>query len=152
VWLLCHHRAVLVLDGGFGLVLFVLWVFCVIDVITTDAALCRNLPKPVWVLIVLLLFDVGALLWLVAGRAWHADAGSALPYKGNTGRATLQYPEYDRRGRFAATNPEDDDAFLAQVRARAAAQRQTYLDKRRAELQREQDDLLRRPDDDRSTD
>jgi hypothetical protein len=143
---------VLFLDGGFGLALFVLWVFCVIDVITTDAALCRNLPKPVWVLIVLLLFDVGALLWLVAGRSWHDGAGSALRYKGDAGRPTPHYPEYDRPGRSAATNPEDDDAFLAQVRARAETQRQAYRDKRRAELQREQDDLLRRPDDDSSTD
>lgn len=137
----------LFLDGGFGIVLFGVWLFCVIDAITCDPSRCRNLPKAVWVLIVLLLFDLGALLWLVAGRTWNTGNGTGLPYKGNLGRPAPHYPEYDRPGRFAATNPDDDDAFLAQVRARAEAQRETYQKQRRAELQREQDELHRRPDD-----
>jgi hypothetical protein len=153
--------AVLFLDGGLGLVIFGIWLFCVFDVITTDAALCRNLPKAVWVMIVLFLFDIGAIAWLVAGRTWSAAGSTAgVPYKGNRGNRggpglgyaerPTRYAEYDRPGRFAATNPDDDDVFLAQVRARADAQRRDYEAKRTAERQREEGELHRRsrPDDD----
>jgi hypothetical protein len=85
--------SMLFVDGAMGLVLFALWIFCLIDVITTDEVLCRNLPKGVWVLIVLVLFDVGAIVWLVAGRTWPSqDRGPGLPYRGNTGG----YPEHER--------------------------------------------------------
>ncbi|MBO3748165.1 PLDc_N domain-containing protein [Streptosporangiaceae bacterium NEAU-GS5] len=106
-------------DGLFGLVLVVLWVFCIFDVITTDESLCRNLPKLLWLMIVILIPDIGSLLWLIAGRPQGAARPGGLPYKGNTGR----YPEYDRPGRFVAANPDDDEAFLRQVRERAEQQR-----------------------------
>ena len=53
----------------------------------------------------------------------------------------LRYPEYDRPGRFAATNPDDDEAFLRQVRERAeqqtrAAREQRAERERQAELER----------------
>ena len=102
-------------DGGFGLVLFALWLFCIIDVITTPEGECRNLPKMVWLLIVILLMDVGSIAWLVAGRTWNSERPN-LPYKGNRGVAP---PPRARR----ASNPDDDDEFLANLRARAEEQR-----------------------------
>lgn len=109
----------LFLDGALGLVVLALWGFCLIDVITTDEALCRNLQKTWWVLIVLLLFDVGAVIWLVAGRPWPGTSGTGnLPYRGN--RGTLSYPEYERPGRFAATGADDED-FLRRPGARRGA-------------------------------
>lgn len=138
----------LFIDGGFGLLLFGLWIFCVIDVITTDASLCRNLPKAAWVLIVLLFVDIGSVLWLVAGRTWGANAGaSRLPYKGNRDAGASRFPEYDRPGRFAATNPDDDEVFLAQLRNRAEEQRRSYQLRRQAELEIERQRLHERPDD-----
>jgi hypothetical protein len=86
----------LLLDGGLGLVIVASWLFCIFDVLTTDANRCRNLPKPVWILIVLLLFDIGAIAWLVAGHPWAGSVTNGMPYKGNTG---AKYPEYDRPGR-----------------------------------------------------
>lgn len=115
----------LFVDGALGLVLFGLWVFCIIDVITTDESLCRNLQKTWWVLIVLLLFDVGAILWLVAGRPQPGSRTADLPYKGNRG-----FPEYDRPGRFAATSSSDDEEFLRRCRERAEEQRRRYRDQR----------------------
>jgi hypothetical protein len=52
-----------------------------------------------------------------------------------------RYPEYDRPGRFSATNPDDDEAFLRQVRQRAeqqtrAAREQRAERERLAELER----------------
>ncbi|CAN5573174.1 PLDc N-terminal domain-containing protein [soil metagenome] len=134
----------LFVDGGFGLVVFALWVGCIIDVLTTDPARCRNLPKAVWVLIVLLLFDLGAVAWLIAGHPWQTRNSAGLPYRGNTG---TRFPEYERPGRFAATNPDDDDQFLLQVRQRAEQQRIEYQRRRTAELQAERDQLMRRPED-----
>ena len=120
-------------DGVLGFLLFALWVFCLFDVITTDESLVRNLQKTWWILIVLLLFDVGAVLWLVAGRPMPTK-GPGLPYRGNTGRQRdAAYPEYDRPGRFAATNPEDDEHFLRQVRERAEEQRRQYREMQRRE-------------------
>lgn len=118
-------------DGALGLVLFALWVFCLLDVITTDESLCRNLQKTWWVLIVLLMFDVGAVLWLVAGRPWPSG-GPDLPYRGNRGHRTQSaYPEYQRPGRFAATSPDDDEEFLRKCRERAEEQRQRHREQRR---------------------
>ncbi len=119
----------LFLDGGAGVLLFALWVFCLIDVITTDAHRCRNLEKTWWVLIVLLLFDVGSVLWLVAGRPWQPAGGGARADR-PTG-----YPEYDRPGRFAAGRPDDDDEFLRQCRERAAEQRERYRRQQRREAE-----------------
>jgi len=47
---------------------FAFWIWAVVDCITIDATLCRNLPKVVWLVIVILLFDLGAVLWLLLGR------------------------------------------------------------------------------------
>jgi hypothetical protein len=123
----------LVFDGVLGLLLMALWIFCLIDVITTDEVLCRNLPKGAWVLVVLLLFDLGAVLWLIAGRTWPGAAGGAdLPYRGNRGTAgTPSFPEYERPGRFAATSTEDDEEFLRRCRERAEEQRRRHRAQRR---------------------
>jgi hypothetical protein len=140
----------LFIDGGLGLILFLLWVFCLIDVIVTDESRCRNLPKLVWVLIVLIGFDIGAIMWLVAGHPWQPK-GQGLAYlanKGSLAGAGPRDPEYDRPGRIAASNPDDDEAFLAQLRKRADSQRREYQQQRSDELRREQDDLSRKPNED----
>lgn len=103
-------------DGGLALLFIGLWVFCVIDVITTPDGTCRNLPKVAWLLIVLLLPEIGSIAWLVAGRPWSATAPALDPL-------AAKYPEYDRPGRYVATNPDDDEEFLAGLRARAEEQR-----------------------------
>ena len=56
------------MEGLVAFVVFGLWLYCLYDVITTDEALVRNLPKMVWLLLVLILFDIGALAWLLLGR------------------------------------------------------------------------------------
>ncbi len=54
----------------------ILWIYGISDVITTEAALVQHLPKLVWLLIVVLLSDLGSLLWLAFGRPriWHRRA------------------------------------------------------------------------------
>lgn len=130
-------------DGVFGLVMLALWLFCIIDVITTGPADCRNLPKLGWLLIVILLADLGCIAWLIAGRPWSGTSSSSLAYRGN--RGGTRYPEYDRPGRFAATNPDDDEQFLSQLRDRAEQQRRDYRLRREQELAEEQRKLRERP-------
>jgi hypothetical protein len=101
----------------------------------------RNLPKLAWVLIVLLLFDIGSILWLVAGRMWQSTGPTAA-----SRGAGSAFPEYDRPGRFVPADAVDDEQFLIQVRVRAEEQRRRYQEQRRAELQAEQDRLHKRPD------
>ena len=95
----------------------------------TDESRIRNLPKVTWIFIVLITSVVGSVAWLVGGRP--QGPARSLPYKGNRGTA---YPEYERPGRFAATNPDDDAEFLRQVRARAEAQ---TAEAKRQRLERE---------------
>ena len=130
-------------EGALGLVLLALWIFCLIDVITTPESNMRNLPKLAWLFIVLLLFDIGSILWLIAGRNWNG-----APRQSAFERRAPAYPEYDRPGRAAASNPDDDDEFLAQVRARAEAQRREYQQRRAAEMEAERNRLTKRPDED----
>lgn len=97
-------------DGAVGLIFFGIWVFCIIDVITQPEYEIRNLPKLVWLLIVILLADIGSLAWLIAGRPWNTAPRPAA----RTARPTTP---------SRATNPDDDAEFLAQLRARAEEQR-----------------------------
>lgn len=136
-------RGMLFFDGGFGFLLLGLWVFCLIDVITTDEARMRNLSKPWWLLIVLLFSDIGSVLWLVAGRPWEGSRVADLPYRGSrsSGAPTAaRFPEYDRPGRFTASNPDDDEDFLAGLRARAEEQRRRYREQQREQERRDQRD------------
>jgi len=131
-------------DGAFGLVLLAVWLFCIIDVITTPDAQIRNLPKLAWLLIVIVLVDLGSIAWLVAGRNWSGN--NSLTHKGNR---SSSFPEYDRPGRFVPANPDDDEAFLRQLRERAEQQRRDYRTRREQELQAERDQLFGSQDDDR---
>jgi hypothetical protein len=113
-------------DGGFGILLVALWLFCLIDVITTPESQIRNLPKLVWLMIVLFLPDIGSIAWLVAGRSWEGRRNQP------TTRLQRDYPEYDRPGRYTATNPEDDEEFLRNLRKRADEQRRAADEQRKA--------------------
>ena len=58
---------------GLGFLMFIaLWVHAVLDVIRTDRVLVRNLPKPVWLLVVVFVPLVGPVTWLIAGRPLYA--------------------------------------------------------------------------------
>lgn len=98
----------LLFDGFFGILAFGVWIFCIIDVITQPEPAIRNLPKLVWLLLVILLLDIGSIAWLVAGRPWNRQAP----------------PQAQRvPPRTAHRAPDDDPEFLAQLRKRAEEQR-----------------------------
>jgi hypothetical protein len=109
-------------EGFLGLVVLAVWMFCIIDVITTDDSAVRNLPKAVWLLIVIVLFDLGALAWLIAGRNWNRAAAAAA----RAGRQSAARSV----GATVPTNPDDDEEFLRSLQRRAEEQRRSHQDNR----------------------
>jgi hypothetical protein len=120
---------VIKLELLFTVVVFAVWIFTLADVAQSPGQRVRNLPKVAWVVLVLLFPVLGSAAWFVCGRP---DAASG-PGKGE--RSAPQYPEYDRPGRSAAADPEKDEEFLRQVRARAEEQRKRYAEEKKREQQ-----------------
>jgi hypothetical protein len=140
----------LAFDGAFGLALLALWLYCIVDVVTTDESLIRNLPKLLWLVIVVFLPDIGSIVWLIAGRPPRAS------FRIDTG----DRPQAVRR----PVGPEDSASFgvdldklspivrereeQAQMRLREEQLRRREEElarkEREAELQRREDDLRRR--------
>lgn len=112
--------------GALFVVELCLVVYCVLNIITTPDEQVRNLPKLLWLVLVLLFPIVGGVAWLVAGRP--QGPARSLPYKGNRGIP----PEYDRPGRATAYSPDDDEAFLRSLRERAEQQRRAAEEERKA--------------------
>jgi len=131
------------LYGG-GLVAFALlalWIYCIVDVISTDETLIRNLPKMVWLLIVIFIPTVGSIVWLLLGRPEKAGFSPG----DSTYRAEPRGGRVDR-GTFRSTGimaPDDDPRFLAEVDERAKRLREWEED-----LKRREDDLKRREEGD----
>jgi phospholipase D-like protein len=86
-------------------VVLILWIYCCIDCIQTDEPEVRNLPKPAWLLLVVLFPPLGSLAWLVAGRP-VLQPGARAPTGGRQ----------PRRASGRATAPDDDPEFLATLR------------------------------------
>ncbi|MBL1077291.1 PLDc N-terminal domain-containing protein [Nocardia sp. 2] len=108
-----------------------LWVYCLIDIITSPEGGIRHLPKVGWLVVVILLPTVGALLWLFLGRPVH----EARP------RSNSTFSEYDRPGRYVPQDPAADEEFLRGLRERAEQQR---AEARRQETARQQEEERRR--------
>lgn len=109
--------------GLFALAALALWVYCIVDVISTDDSQVRNLPKLLWLILVIFLPTVGSIAWLILGRPQNA---SFVP--GDQGPRSR--PASGRR----FVPPDDSPEFLAS------------LDERSRELRKWEEDLKRRED------
>ena len=122
-----------IVAGIVGIGVLVLWIYCIYDVITTDDAIIRHLPKVVWLLIVIVLSDIGSILWLALGRPqiWTRQAHDPQRY----GSHRLQ----------TSPAPTLDDGSLDHlspiVRHR---EEQTRLHMWEAQLKRREEELRRR--------
>lgn len=132
--------------GVFGLVLFALWVYAVLDVIATDSMLVRNLPKTTWLLLVLFVPSVGAIAWIALGRppyaGWRpgdtATRGSR-PQQPRPTRQRFVAPE-DREDWSQRTPPSTGSRPAAEA-AESDAAKQRRLMEWEAELKRREQDL-----------
>lgn len=116
---------------------FAFWMYALFDVIAADKHTARLLPKPAWVVIVLLLPKIGAVLWFLLGRTNPQLVKSAQP-----AGPPSAFPEYDHPHRARAASTEDDEEFLRRCRERAEAQR-----RRAREAQEEREEQDRQEDD-----
>jgi hypothetical protein len=66
--------------GLFGIVLLAFWIWALVDCIASDAKAVRNLPKAMWIVLVLLLPDLGSFLWLLLGRPVRSRDKRAVDY------------------------------------------------------------------------
>src|SRR5919199_2803172 len=118
-------------DGVLALALLGLWIYCVFDVVTTDESLVRNLPKFVWLMIVIFLPDVGSIVWLVAGRPE---------------RASFRIGDTSKPRRFVA--PEDRPGFGVDLDKLSPIVRereeQAELRMREEQLRRREEELRKR--------
>ncbi len=98
-----------------ALVAFAFWVFSIVDCAAQPAIRHRAVPKPVWILIVVLIPVLGGLLWFALGRVRGA---------------ALNVPD----------SPDDDPAFLGTIDARSAQdERIRQLEEELAKLDAEDD-------------
>jgi hypothetical protein len=116
--------------GVLGFLLIALWIYCIFDVIASEEVLIRNLPKFVWLMIVIFLPDIGSLAWLALGRP--AYAGWRPGDTGTRPERRVLGPE-DRADFAPRPSPEDD---------------QRRLEAWEADLRRREEELRRRPKDD----
>lgn len=116
--------------GLIALLLLGFWLWAIFDVISTDEARVRNLPKGLWLVLVIFLGDIGSVAWLLLGR----PEGASFSPGGRTMRAGYGEPvwmqEEARRKRMA----EADEELDARIEARRLQEWEDDLRRREREL------------------
>lgn len=122
-----------IIGAAIGVGFLILWIYCIYDVVTTDEVIMQHLPKLVWLLIVVLIPELGSLLWLGLGRprVWarraHDPAWRAAREQGRYGSQPT-----------APTEPSGSNPIV-QYR-----EEQARLRLREEQLNRREQELLRR--------
>jgi hypothetical protein len=137
----------------FGGILFLaalaIWLYCVLDALSSDRDRIRTLSKGLWVAIILLGFIVGAVAWVVWGRP--RASSPRRPTLGSSGRTawptrpgrTDDAPANGLFGRGTQLAPDDDPEFLASLDRRAAQEHEKLLGSWEEDLRRREEELRR---------
>lgn len=99
--------------GLLSVAYFVFFLYVLLDVVLSEQADVRNLPKLLWVLVVLVVPLAGGIAWLVAGRPERgtiAPGGAGPPGR----RPDRNAPTRGRRAR-PPLGPDDDPDFLRRI-------------------------------------
>lgn len=118
-----------------------LLIFCVIDLIQTPADETRNLPKGVWLLVVIVVPLAGGIAWLVAGRPRSGTRPRNVPWPAGP---TAGFPEHEHPRR-APRGPDDDPEYLAEI-ARVNLEQENTLHRWEEDLRRREEELRRERD------
>lgn len=96
--------------GLLSLVAFAAYLYCVLDVVLTEESRIRNLPKLLWVVLVVLVPLVGCVAWVVGGRpiGRHVRPGGTVRPDHPAGRSRQAPPK----------GPDDDPRFLRSLEDR----------------------------------
>ena len=118
------------------LVLRGFWIWALFDCIATDGALCRNLPKGVWLIVVLLLPDIGSLAWLLLGRPEkaHWRPGSTDYASPRRPVGLEDHPRYSAAAGVTERKSAELDAQLERWEADKTKEREAELERREADL------------------
>jgi hypothetical protein len=108
-------------------------VICLVDVAQTPPKSARNLPKWVWLLLIVLIPYAGPISWLVAGRPRRKDQPKS---------PAATFPTYADHARMA---PDDDPEFLAALKR--DNEHEKMLRDWEADLRRREQGLRQDPDD-----
>jgi hypothetical protein len=132
--------------GVVALLLLGFWIWALLDCIATDAGLCRNLPKGVWLIIVLLLPDIGSLAWLLLGRPEKAHwRPGSTDYRAPRRPVGLEdHPRYTAAAGVTDRKSAELDAALDRWEADKGRDREAELDRREAEVRRRELELRER--------
>lgn len=116
--------------GLIALLYFAFWVWAIFDVIATDLSRVRNIPKGVWLMLVIFFGALGSIAWLLLGR----PEGATLGLGGTRSRAGHDEPvwmqEDARRRRLA----EMDEELDRRIEARRLQEWEEDLRRREGEL------------------
>lgn len=115
---------VVVVGVALGLVSLFLMAYAVLDAATSRPQDVRGLPKALWLVVIVLLPVLGAVLWFVAGRPRPGSPRSVPRVLPPAGGPT--------------SSPDDDEAFLRELRRRADEQRRRAEEQRRSEGRRDE--------------
>ena len=121
-------------DGLLAFLIFAFWIYCLFDVITAESTLVRNLPKLIWLILVIMLADIGGLAWLILGRPLNTGFVPGQPEYHPSSRPIDRTP---RR----AIGPEDSPEFedrIRRARERELREWEDDLKRREAELRRQE--------------
>ncbi len=113
--------------GIVGLIVLGLWLYCIFDVIASEESLVRNLPKTLWLVLVIFVPTVGSIAWLALGRPLYAG-----PLPGDTRSRPVK----------RVWAPEDDPGFSARA-APPPPDEQQRLRSWEADLRRREEKLKR---------
>src|SRR5665647_1857981 len=100
-----------------------LLVYCLIDCIQSDEGSVRNLPKTMWVLLIIFLPIVGSVAWLAVGRPQGAPARS-VPWPSTR---TAGSPSTSVRGRRSERSEPGDGPLHRAARRRAHLHQVAHL-------------------------
>ncbi|MFF9146094.1 PLD nuclease N-terminal domain-containing protein [Streptomyces sp. NPDC014861] len=113
-----------------------LTIYAFIDCLNTPEDEVKHLPKVVWVIIILLFWVVGPVVWLFAGKKRQAAGG------GPGGRG----------GRGGWVAPDDNPEFLKSLSEDKKERDDALFEDWEADLRRREDELKRREDGDEEKD
>jgi len=110
----------------FGVILFI---YGLIDCLRSEPADVRSIPKPAWIIVIVLMPVIGVLLWFFLGRPRYSTSAPAAPWtSGPRGQSPSGRPT-----QFTA--PDDDPLFLRNLEVNRAQKAEAErLRKLKAEL------------------
>ncbi|MUL41880.1 PLDc_N domain-containing protein [Streptomonospora sp. PA3] len=108
------------LAGLITLLTIVLWVYAFFDALTCPAAEVRNLPKILWLAVIVLFTPVGPLLWLFLGRPREtAVPEPEAPTAQTSSLDRLDPADFQQESdRDTPLGPDDDPEFLRKLNRR----------------------------------